>query len=60
MPEHPKKKTNEHGKVSSMNDSDNAETDPSEATDLIELGGQEGPEPTRFGDWERKGRCIDF
>ncbi len=26
----------------------------------LELGGPEGPEPTRFGDWERKGRCIDF
>lgn len=26
----------------------------------IELGGPAGPEPTRFGDWERKGRCIDF
>lgn len=25
-----------------------------------ELGGPTGPEPTRFGDWERKGRCIDF
>ena len=25
-----------------------------------EVGGREGPEPTRFGDWERKGRCIDF
>ena len=25
-----------------------------------ELGGPEGPEPTRYGDWERKGRCIDF
>lgn len=25
-----------------------------------EQGGPEGPEPTRFGDWERKGRCIDF
>lgn len=19
-----------------------------------------GPEPTRYGDWERKGRCVDF
>ncbi|MFL6550642.1 MAG: DUF1674 domain-containing protein [Povalibacter sp.] len=26
----------------------------------IEIGGREGPEPTRFGDWERRGRCIDF
>lgn len=25
-----------------------------------EMGGPEGPEPTRYGDWERKGRCIDF
>ncbi len=25
-----------------------------------EIGGPAGPEPTRFGDWERKGRCIDF
>jgi len=25
-----------------------------------ETGGPSGPEPTRYGDWERKGRCIDF
>lgn len=25
-----------------------------------EKGGPKGPEPTRYGDWERKGRCIDF
>ncbi|MDE0808553.1 MAG: DUF1674 domain-containing protein [Alphaproteobacteria bacterium] len=25
-----------------------------------ELGGTKGPEPTRFGDWEHKGRCTDF
>jgi hypothetical protein len=25
-----------------------------------EVGGPTGPEPTRFGDWERNGRCIDF
>jgi hypothetical protein len=25
-----------------------------------ELGGPAGPEPTRFGDWEKNGRCIDF
>ncbi|RCK32899.1 DUF1674 domain-containing protein [Thalassospira profundimaris] len=25
-----------------------------------EIGGPKGPEPTRFGDWENKGRCIDF
>jgi len=25
-----------------------------------ELGRREGPEPTRFGDWERKGIASDF
>ena len=25
-----------------------------------EIGGVAGPEPTRFGDWENKGRCTDF
>ncbi len=25
-----------------------------------ELGGPKGPEPTRFGDWERKGIAVDF
>ena len=25
-----------------------------------EIGGVEGPEPTRYGDWEHKGRCTDF
>ena len=25
-----------------------------------EYGGQAGPEPTRYGDWEKNGRCTDF
>jgi hypothetical protein len=25
-----------------------------------EIGGVKGPEPTRYGDWEHKGRCADF
>ncbi len=25
-----------------------------------ELGGRTGPEPVRFGDWEKKGLAIDF
>jgi hypothetical protein len=25
-----------------------------------EIGGQEGPDPTRYGDWEKGGRCTDF
>jgi len=30
------------------------------STQSIEIGGRKGPEPTRFGDWEKNGRCIDF
>jgi len=26
----------------------------------LELGGRDGPEPTRFGDWEKKGVVSDF
>ena len=25
-----------------------------------EIGGRDGPEPTRYGDWEVGGRCTDF
>ncbi len=25
-----------------------------------EIGGPRGKEPTRYGDWEKNGRCIDF
>jgi hypothetical protein len=27
---------------------------------IVEIGGPSGPEPTRYGDWEKNGRCIDF
>ena len=26
----------------------------------VEVGGPKGLEPTRYGDWERAGRCVDF
>lgn len=26
----------------------------------VEIGGRDGPDPVRFGDWEKNGRCIDF
>lgn len=26
----------------------------------VEVGGRKGPDPTRYGDWEKNGRCIDF
>ena len=25
-----------------------------------EIGGRNGLEPTRYGDWEKNGRCVDF
>lgn len=49
-----------------------SESKPAEATDEPqapkpadkpkpkEIGGPAGPEPTRYGDWEHKGRCTDF
>ncbi len=42
-----------------------AEADARRAQELAkqlppELGGPKGPEPTRFGDWERKGIAVDF
>jgi hypothetical protein len=33
---------------------------PDQTQAVTEIGGPKGPEPTRFGDWERKGRCSDF
>ena len=33
------------------------------AADIVrpkELGGRDGPEPVRYGDWEKKGLAIDF
>ena len=26
----------------------------------VEIGGYDGPDPTRYGDWQHKGRCTDF
>lgn len=30
------------------------------AEEAAEIGGRDGPDPTRYGDWEKNGRCIDF
>jgi hypothetical protein len=37
-----------------------AETQAAEAAKSGEQGGPAGPEPTRYGDWERKGVAVDF
>jgi len=39
---------------SSSDSSDDARKTPRE------INGPKGPEPTRYGDWEQKGRCSDF
>ncbi len=47
---------------------DASDTPPPEPPDTVdqskpmpkEIGGPPGPEPTRYGDWEHKGRCTDF
>lgn len=37
-----------------------SDTDEAPPTAAPEYGGRAGPEPTRYGDWEKNGRCIDF
>ncbi|MDY0881850.1 DUF1674 domain-containing protein [Dongia soli] len=34
--------------------------DPAKPEKPVEIGGPSGPEPTRYGDWERNGRVSDF
>lgn len=37
------------------------DADPSAPAAVPEIGGRrDGTDPTRFGDWEKGGRCIDF
>ena len=36
------------------------DTPPEEKTPTKEIGGRGGLDPTRYGDWEKAGRCIDF
>lgn len=34
--------------------------DSNTSRESVEIGGPKGLEPTRYGDWEKNGRCIDF
>ena len=40
--------------------SDQARQLPKDTTKPAEKGGPKGPEPTRYGDWEKGGKCVDF
>ncbi len=46
----------------SANSNDTGRKSDSVDTDELaeEFGGQKGPDPTRYGDWEKNGRCTDF
>ena len=47
--------------VSSENTSKTESPSSSEASEETkEYGGREGPNPVRYGDWENKGKCVDF
>ena len=39
---------------------DESGTPPDDPEPPQEIGGRDGPDPTRYGDWEKNGRCIDF
>lgn len=51
---------NFNAKVNSPDVEKQSETKPANQKQAEEVGGQKGLEPTRFGDWEKKGRCTDF
>ncbi|MDH3335291.1 MAG: DUF1674 domain-containing protein [Rhodospirillaceae bacterium] len=42
------------------NNAENAKAENTGEKKPQEFGGPKGPEPTRYGDWEQKGRCTDF
>ena len=41
-------------------ESDSAEACVKDDKPAKEVGGRDGPDPTRYGDWEKNGRCVDF
>lgn len=44
----------------SADQKDNPDTVKTGQKKSSEYGGPPGPEPTRYGDWERNGICVDF
>jgi hypothetical protein len=50
------------GQTAPCTEPDADRTDPSRTPEPLppEFGGRDGPDPTRYGDWEKNGRCIDF
>ena len=59
--EKPSDPTSEEPKADEKAASDGAERKPAAKPEEVEeIGGPKGPEPTRYGDWEKGGRCSDF
>ncbi|KAL6972078.1 hypothetical protein U1Q18_031761 [Sarracenia purpurea var. burkii] len=60
--ENPNKVEGDESEIKNKNQ--NEEEDEGDGVDMNketgEIGGPRGPEPTRYGDWERNGRCSDF
>ena len=48
------------GTVTSENETPNTDLASSDTPLKKEYGGPKGLEPTRYGEWEKAGRCIDF
>jgi len=56
-----KKEVTDQASVSKVSKDEAKETTSSIKPELTkEINGRPGPEPTRYGDWEKNGRCIDF
>ena len=52
--EHDQSKSEQQSEIPDTHSKTSADDKPEE------VGGPKGPEPTRYGDWEKAGRCIDF
>ncbi len=46
--------------IRALKEADQRRRDAAENQRPTEIGGPKGEEPTRYGDWERKGRAVDF
>lgn len=49
-----------HEKKAEQSAADDKRKSVSSERRTAESGGPQGLEPTRYGDWERNGRCVDF
>jgi len=54
-------KSSENSEADRTDDAnDSAEARFEDVKSAKEVGGRDGPDPTRYGDWEKNGRCVDF